>query len=291
MSEPVPKVSVLLPVYNGEAFLDETVASVLAQTMTAFELIIIDDGSQDGTLGLAQEWEAREPRVRVLRHPGGVNRGVSATRNLGAASARAEFLAFIDGDDVWPPGKLAHQLAIFEQHPEVGLVGGAARYWESWRGGEDMLVVAGHRPDAVVPMFEAACDTYPLGEAQAPCPSTLMVRRSLYDRIGGFEAQFEGIYQLYEDQAFLTKCYTAAPVYMASETYCLYRQHDSSIVASVVGDGRYHEVRRFFLDWFQTYLAGQGIRDARLEARLKRARLRYGGPLHRGLARVLDKLG
>ena len=284
-----PAVSVILPLYDGEAFISETVASVLAQTMRDFELLIVDDGSRDGGLQIAREWAARDGRVRVLQHPGGVNRGVSATRNLGVGEARGAYFAFIDADDVWPEGKLAHQLAVFAQHPEVGLVGGAALYWDSWRGGEDQLIVAGHRPDAVIPPFEASCFTYPLGTAQAPCPSTLMIRRALFERIGGFEARFEGIYQLYEDQALLSKCYAEAPVYMASETYCLYRQHDSSIVASVIGDGRYHEVRRFFLDWFQGYLASRNIRDARLERRLWRARLPYRGPVQRALARVLDR--
>ena len=153
--------------------------------------------------------------------------------------------------------------------------------------GTDWIVVAGHRPDTVVPVFEAACQTYPLGLAQAPCPSTLMVRRSLYEQLGGFEAQFEGIYQLYEDQAFLAKCYTAAPVFMASETYCCYRQHDSSIVASVMKDGRYHEVRRFFLEWLQAYLGTHDLHHPQLDAKLRRARLRYGNPVERGFAWLL----
>lgn len=285
-----PQVSVILPLYNGEAFLAETVDSVLAQTMADLELLIIDDGSRDGGPALVRSLAAREGRIRVLSHPGGANHGVSATRNLGAQEAAADVFAFIDADDVWPQEKLAHQLSILARHPEVGLVGGAALYWDSWRGGEDGLVVAGHRPDTVVPPVEAALYTYPLGQAQAPCPSTLMIRRALFETIGGFEPEFDGIYQLYEDQAFLAKCYLEGSVYMTSETCCSYRQHDSSIVASVVGGGRYHDVRRYFLAWLAGYIGRRGIHDARLAWRLCRAQLAYGGAVQRFFARMLDRL-
>ena len=286
MSTSPPAVSIVMPLYNGAAFLDETVASVLAQTLTDFELLIIDDGSQDESFPLAEAWAARDARIKVLTHPGHDNRGCSATRNRGLGKTRADLIAFIDADDTWPTRKLAHQAALFAQHSELGLVGGAAIYWDSWEGGEDWLVVAGHKMDSIVPRGEANLLTYPLGKAQAPCPSTLMVRRTLIDRIGGFEEEFHGPLQLYEDQAFLAKCYIEAPVYFASETYCHYRQHDESIVASVVGSGRYDEVRSYFLNWFEAYLDRRDHDHRAIRRKLKHAKMRYGSPMERWLSKT-----
>ena len=288
MNGKAPAVSVVMPLYNGAAFLDETVKSVLAQTLTDFELLIVDDGSTDGSHEKARDWAARHPeRISVLTHPGNANRGCTVSRNLGVQKARADLIALIDADDTWPRDKLAHQIDLFDRHPELGLVGGAALYWDSWRSGDDWLVIAGHRADAVIPPGEAARLTYPLGTAQAPCPSTLMVRRNLVDRIGGFEERFNGPYQLYEDQAFLIKCYIESPVYMTSRIFCNYRQHETSCVSTVMGDGRYHEVRHFFLDWLSNYLDRRGIADPALRKKLERARMAYGNPIQRLAAKVL----
>lgn len=290
MKAAAPRVSVILPLYNSMAFVDETIESVLAQTFADFELLIIDDGSSDGSLEQALAWAQKNPdRIRVLTHPDNANRGVSATRNLGMEEAAADLFAFIDADDTWPPGKLAQQVELFDQYPELGLAGGAALYWGSWDGGKDWKVVAGHRPDTLIPPIEAALGTYPLGKAQAPCPSTLMVRRSLINRISGFEEQFRGPYSLYEDQALLTKCYLDAPVYMVSETWCKYRQHSSSIMAEVLGSGKYDQVRQFYLDWLETYLARKGIADRRVHAKLARVKMRYGNPVQRLMAKLIAR--
>lgn len=290
MSSSTPKVSVIVPLYNGAEFLDETLDSVLAQTFRDFELVIVDDGSSDGAFELAKQWAQRHPEIiRVLTHPGHANRGASASRNLGMIEARADLFAFLDSDDTWPADKLAQQVDLFARHDELDLAGGAALYWSSWAGGKDKAVLGGHRQDQIIPPVEAALYTYPLGQAQAPCPSTLMVTRDLIARVGGFEEQFCGPYGLYEDQALLIKCYLQGHIYMASGMYCRYRQHDSSIMATVLGSGRYREVRRFFLDWLRSYLRHENIAEPRVRAKLKQARRRYGNPANRLLGRVTPR--
>jgi glycosyltransferase involved in cell wall biosynthesis len=101
-----PQISVIVPVYNTASWLDQCVASVLAQTFQDFELILVDDGSTDDSGRLCEAWATRDPRVVVIHTPNG---GVSSARNRGIAAARAEYLAFIDSDD-WVDAELLEVL-------------------------------------------------------------------------------------------------------------------------------------------------------------------------------------
>lgn len=105
-----PAVSVLMPVYNAEATLARSVGSVCAQSRGDWELLLIDDGSRDGSAALAARLAEGDPRIRSLV-PGG-NRGAAAARNAGLAEARGRHIAFLDADDRWHPEKLARQLAF-----------------------------------------------------------------------------------------------------------------------------------------------------------------------------------
>lgn len=115
MTEPV--ISVVLPVYNGERYLAEALASIRAQRVTSLEIIVIDDGSTDGSVALARQ----HSDVVVA---GQINRGPSAARNQGIALAKAKLLAFLDADDQWMPQKLQHQLALLDHDPELAMVYG-----------------------------------------------------------------------------------------------------------------------------------------------------------------------
>ena len=106
-------VSCIVPVYNGERFLAEALASILAQTHKNIEIIVVDDGSTDGT---PQIIEGLPTSVRALRQQ---NRGPAAARNAGVALATGSFMAFLDADDLWHKGKLERQLRRFEQRPEL----------------------------------------------------------------------------------------------------------------------------------------------------------------------------
>lgn len=111
-----PAVSVVMPCLNGERHIRMSVASVLAQTMGDFELIVVDNGSTDGTLGVLAE--LAEPRLRVLHQP---QRGVSRARNLGLGEARAELIAFLDSDDTWSPRFLEKMCAALAEQPSAVL--------------------------------------------------------------------------------------------------------------------------------------------------------------------------
>ena len=105
-------VSVVIPAYNRERYLADAVDSVLAQTFTDFELLIVDDGSRDRTVEIAKSY--RDPRIRLVRHER--NRGVAAARNTGVAEARGAYVAFLDSDDVAYPDRLARQVAFLDAH-------------------------------------------------------------------------------------------------------------------------------------------------------------------------------
>jgi glycosyltransferase involved in cell wall biosynthesis len=115
------RVSVVLPVRDGERFLREALESTLAQTLADLELIVIDDGSSDSTPALLDEFAARDARVHVLRQKA---HGLTAALNAGCALAQAPLIARMDADDVMLPDRLAVQVAFLDAHPEVALLGG-----------------------------------------------------------------------------------------------------------------------------------------------------------------------
>ena len=115
------RISVLLPVCNGEKFLRKSLDSVSAQTYSDFELLVCDDASSDATPEILKEYALKEPRLRVLRNP--VRSGVARTLNKLLGAAGGEFLARMDADDVCEPERFAKQAAFLDDHPEVSFVG------------------------------------------------------------------------------------------------------------------------------------------------------------------------
>lgn len=288
----MPRVSVISIFYNAERFLAEAIESVLAQTYRDFELLLVDDGSDDAGTDIAQHYAARQPGlIRYCEHPGHANRGMSASRNRGIDAAQGDLIAFIDADDRWRSQKLQEQVDLLDRFPEVDLLCGSANYWSSWEGGLDEVVRTGHVQNRPVQPPDASLAVYPLGKAPAPCPSDLIVRRSAAISVGCFEETFTGPLQMYEDQAFLAKIYLHNVVYFASATWTDYRQHAASCVAEVSSAGRYEEVRQHFLNWFSAYLEKRpDLRTPALETALRKARRAPMFPAVRRALRPLAEL-
>jgi|GEM_PF-420147 len=123
----VPKVTVLIPVFNGEKYLKECLDSILTQTFTDLECLLIDDGSTDGSEAVIKSFA--DPRVRYVKNE--KNLGIANTRNKGFDLARGEYVAFIDCDDVSVPDRLEKQVAFMEAHPEAGICGGFMQSMEA----------------------------------------------------------------------------------------------------------------------------------------------------------------
>ena len=116
------RVSVVVPLYNQARFIAATLDSALAQDYPAFEILVVDDGSTDGGRAIAESYAERFPdRMRLLQHADGINRGVSATRNLALGEARGDWVAFLDADDLWNPEKLGKQMTFLEKHPDASV--------------------------------------------------------------------------------------------------------------------------------------------------------------------------
>lgn len=112
-------VSVVIPVYNRETTIERAIRSVLEQTYSDFEIIVVDDGSEDNSSQVIRSLQQGNDKIRYYYQK---NSGPSAARNKGITEARGEYIAFLDSDDYWYPQKLAKQMALFETHPEVGIV-------------------------------------------------------------------------------------------------------------------------------------------------------------------------
>ena len=175
---PLPRVSIVIPTFNRKRLLAEAIASVLAQGEQDFELIVVDDGSTDGTAEDLATRHADEPRLRVVRQTNG---GSGPARNRGLAEARAPWTAFLDSDDLWDADYLERQLAFAEAHPDADLVIADLRLEGPWE--RDAATVftrkAWRAPDSLDAMLEGAW----------ALPSSMLVRTEVA-RAVGFASEF-----------------------------------------------------------------------------------------------------
>lgn len=162
----VPAVSALVPVWNGAEFLAEAIESILAQDPPVAEVVVVDDGSTDGSGDVAR---AFGPRVRCVRRE---HAGLAATRNAAVRAAQGDLVAFLDADDLWPAGRLARLLAALEQDPGCGIVQG--------------------RLQRMVRDERTASWTLVNESWRAPNVATALIRRSVFALVGPFDEQVAG---------------------------------------------------------------------------------------------------
>lgn len=288
-SEPA-LVSVIMIFLNAETFIEEAIRSVIAQTYTTWELLLVDDGSSDSSGAIAKDFARQDPgRVRYLTHPGAENRGMSASRNLGLRSAGGELIAFLDADDIFLPNKLEAQVRVLRREPASAMVYGPSLHWHSWRGPghrrRDVPRRLGVQPDQLIPP-PSLVPRYLRLKAQTPATCAVMVRRRVAEAVGGFEEEFRG---LYEDQVFFYKIAARWPIYVESTSRDLYRQHPASHVhlARQAGDwtdGRPAASYEHFLRWLADYLEREGIADTDLQRAVTAELWPYRTGVHRRIA-------
>ena len=273
-----PRVSIVLIFLDEERFLDAAIDSVRAQSFRDWELLLVDDGSSDGSGEIARRHAAADPdRVRYVEHPGHSNLGPSAARNAGIAASRGEFIAFLDGDDVWLPERLARAVALLDAHPEADMAYARTQYWWSWAGPQarerDWDQSHGFRVDRTIAPPELL-RKFLEGEAAVPCIGTLTLRREAVVSCGGFVDEFRG---LYEDQVFLARVCIGHAVYVSSDLWDRYRQHPDSACATAARSDAADRARDAYLAWLVQFLASRGLRgtplwDAALRAGKPRSR-------------------
>jgi glycosyltransferase involved in cell wall biosynthesis len=206
----MPKVSVVIPAYNAMTYLPETVESVLRQTFTDFEVLIINDGSSDHIV----QWASQivDPRVKLISQE---NQGLPGARNTGIAHAQGEYIAFLDADDLWEPTKLEKQVRCLDDTPEVGLV-------HTWM----LLVDEQGKSTGKVMKSNAQGEVWKqlVEKNVIACPSVI-VRRCCFETVGVFDINLRSI----EDWDMWIRIATRYPFAVIKEPLSYYRQLPGSM--------------------------------------------------------------
>jgi glycosyltransferase involved in cell wall biosynthesis len=168
----LPVVSVIMPVFNSERFLSQAIQSILDQTFQDFELIIIDDGSDDSSWEIVSSFQRKDSRIRAVKQP--ENQGVAASSNQALDLATGRYIARMDSDDISLPDRLTEQVSFMESHPDVGIMGSKMRYMN-----EDGKLLN------TLPVFQKQVDIHWAFMFESPFHNpTVMFRKSLVDYYG-----------------------------------------------------------------------------------------------------------
>ena len=195
-SSEAPRVSVVIPAYNSEAYLGTTLKSVIAQTFSAWEMIVYDDGSTDATEAVARQFAAEDSRIKMFSAE---NRGVAVARNRGFAETnpRSEFVIFLDNDDVWLPDMLDSLVAVLDAHPEYAGAHTLVRCIDEFGDlvpsddlEQRLRDRKGFHDGRLTSVEPSAPTTFAdlVFENWVVSPGALLVRRPIFDRTGGFDA-------------------------------------------------------------------------------------------------------
>ncbi len=202
-----PLISVVMPVHNARPFPDESINSILEQTLSAFEFVIFDDASTDGSVELLREWSRRDGRIHL--HEGNKRLGLSGSSNAVVAKARAPIVARMDADDIAHPDRLRRQWHVIESRPDVAVIGtlcnGIDRSGREVRPRDRWRLV---RRSVYIP--------FPHGSA--------MFRREVFDQVGGYDETSGGG----EDQDLFLRMATRGRVVTLPDVLYSYRYHSSN---------------------------------------------------------------
>jgi GT2 family glycosyltransferase len=247
----MPLVSVVIPVYNGERFLWESLQSVFAQSYQDYEIICVDDGSKDASLAILNEYR---DRIKVLQQ---ANTGQAGARNAGAKTGIGKYLAFLDQDDRWYRQKLERQVAVLEANSEAIMV----------HCDMDWIDEAGHVTQrSLVSASRRSVHkgvTMPQLVGWDPCiyPSTMLIRRVAFDRVGGFDQELGGYG---EDIDLMLRLRQEGLFIFLEETGTQYRKHSTNFSGSG-SDAMFRCSEKFFRK-----LQGCYVGDQRRQALLNR---------------------
>ena len=297
----IAKVSVITPFLNAERFLKESIDSVIAQTYEHWELLLVDDGSTDGSTSIARNYADLYPeKIHYLEHKDHQNRGVTVSRKLGIDHAQGAYIALLDSDDVWLPNKLAEQVAVFDEYAEAAMVYGLSQWWYSWAGDgkdaggniarQDFVHQLGVPANTVITPPELVSSFFFRQEAAIPSPSGILVRSEAIKKVFGWEDDFKKMYA-YEDQALYAKICLGSPVYASDQVWTKYRQHPESLVSTMKKRGEEYRWRLRFLFWLKAYFTDQNVNDPEIWKGLKAEIWRCQHPfLHQLMHRVKRRL-
>jgi glycosyltransferase involved in cell wall biosynthesis len=264
-----PLVSVVVPAYNASAYIEDAIRSVLEQDYPALEVIVVDDGSRDGTPDLARRFGAN---VRVVEQENG---GPAVARNRAVKLARGDLLAFIDADDLWLPGKLKAQVDYLREHPETGLVHGRYLRWVANPDGS-------FGPPPALPVKTPACETV-TGRSGWIYPELLLgslvwivsvlMPKSLWESLGGMDESL----RCGEDYDFFLRASRICRLDELDRVVAYYRIHPESTTHVVRDEDYEYMVMRRALDaWGVTGPDGREVAPKLLRDRFYRLFFNHG---------------
>ena len=222
----MPRVSVIMPAYNTAQYIGDAIDSVLNQDYPNKELIIIDDGSTDGTVDIIRRYE---PAVTLLTQK---NQGSAVARNAGLDAARGDYVAFLDSDDIWLPGKLTAQVTYMEQHPQIGM---SYSRWRVWKPGPDGQFCA---PESLNHSIDdPAASTGIVEEGSGWLYNrllftsllhtiTVIARRDLIDKVGTFDT----VLKRGQDYDYWLRASRVTEIHQLDQTLALYRLHGEGCI-------------------------------------------------------------
>ena len=231
-----PFISVIIPAYKAASYIEETVRSVLNQTYTHFELIIVDDGSPDDQDQIIEQLCKEDSRIRYIKQKNG---GVSSARNHGFQLSSGKYIAFLDADDVWLPKKLEYQMAVFKvASPQVGFVHSSYFYINEHGADIDSVPITPPkiRGDIFLPLL---FEQYSLSGSA----SSVLVRRDILDRVGYFDTDlFHG-----EDWDMWIRLAQVCHVDFTPEPVVGIRIHDQSTQHKVRPDREFQHLQQHLI--------------------------------------------
>lgn len=213
------RVTVLIPLYNRAKYIEKTINSVLEQDYPDVELIVIDDGSTDGGDKIVERLSI-DHGFKILRHPGRVNKGQSAALNLGLTEATGEFIAILDSDDLFVPGKISAQVEFLRKHEHIGLVYGNGMAIDE-NGNAIYRINYDDRMEKSDPN-EVLLDCYFL------LPQNSLVRRKAYEKAGFFD---ESLRSGQDHDMLIRLCEVVEIAHQSIDSF-RYRRHGESISAT-----------------------------------------------------------
>ena len=273
-SSPKPLVSVIVIFLDACKYLADAIESVRQQTISSWELVLVDDGSSDGSRDIAESYASADPaRIRVFEHVGRKNLGTGPSRNLGMQVARGHYLAFLDADDIYEPRRLELPVALLEADPRLGVVINRDLYWREWVGSRGRFSELTRLPDEIIgpaapydqliPPPVLIASTLATPGAPMPAVCSITFRRRSIDELGGIPENFVS---QYEDQAIIVKLLLNESAWVIEDCLARYRQHSESLTYRARESGEYrsgqpHAERHRFILWVVNYAAQLGLEE------------------------------
>lgn len=258
-----PRVSICIPAYNQARFLPDAIESVLAQTYDNIEVIIVDDGSTDGTLQIATGYAARHPEViTVFTHPEHRNLGISTTVNRGLRESSGEYCSLLGSDDIFYPHKTEQQLRYLQRHPDVGAVYSTAQFMDA--DGNEMLQRLGQNISGDPGAVEA------LIRANRIPDMTVLFRRASLKQVGPHDENL-----VYGDWEFWIRLAAQIKIAFINKPLVRYRVHNSNVSMGVSDEVNFHRALQVMESLLRNQCDVELLNTPRIRALIYFQRARY----------------